>query len=91
MRTASALVRLADQGESKMEVTTEMLCAALKKATEAGLLPRNSTAAELADSMEVMHTILQAALDTVSDAEAKPPAMPPLLKKTEEQPPANDH
>lgn len=59
-----------------MEVTIEMLQAAMRKATEAGLLPRNSSAADRANSMEIMRTILQAALDALPAPAALPASRP---------------
>lgn len=47
-----------------MEVTSAMVRAAITKAREAGLLPRNCSTCDLKNSVEVMQTILQAALDT---------------------------
>ncbi|MGH8807733.1 MAG: hypothetical protein ACREX0_07640 [Noviherbaspirillum sp.] len=50
-----------------MNVTTEMLQAATKKAIEAGLLPRHARADELVVNQELLRLVLQAALNTVSD------------------------
>ena len=50
-----------------MNVTEEMLEAAMKKAVEAGLLPRHACRDDLAVNQELVRYILQAALDTVSN------------------------
>jgi hypothetical protein len=50
-------------------ITSEMLQAAIRKAVEAGLLPRQACPSD----MELIRFILQAALDTVStEAETRP-------------------
>lgn len=46
-----------------MQITPAMLEAAIRKATEAGLFPRRSSASELAANREIMYSILQAVLD----------------------------
>jgi hypothetical protein len=64
-----------------MEVTSAMICAAIRKATEAGLLPRNCSKVELKDSMEIMHIILQAALDHRGIDKEHPGALPRMGEK----------
>lgn len=46
-----------------MNLTEEMLDAAIKKAIEAGLLPRHAYRQDMAMNRELIQTILQAALD----------------------------
>ncbi len=45
-----------------MDITDEMLRAAVRKAVEAGLLPRNACRDEANESKEIMRLIVQAAL-----------------------------
>lgn len=46
-----------------MNITNEMLQAAMKKAVEAGLLPRNAYRENMSDNQELIRFILKAALD----------------------------
>lgn len=46
-----------------MKVTTEMIDAAMKKATEAGLLPRHARREEIAINRELIRMVLTAALE----------------------------
>jgi hypothetical protein len=53
-----------------MEITEEMLNAAMKKAIEAGLVPRRSTTGDMATYRDVLYRIVQAALAaTQSDSD----------------------
>jgi hypothetical protein len=52
--------------EVTMNVTEEMLDAAMKKAVEAGLLPRHACREDMSVNQELIRYILQAALDTVA-------------------------
>lgn len=54
-----------------MNVTDEMLDVAMKKAVEAGLLPRHACREDLSVNQELIRHVLQAALDTVAN-EASP-------------------
>lgn len=54
-----------------MNITNEMLQAAMKKAVEAGLLPRNAYRENMSANQEVIRFILKAALEA---APAKKPA-----------------
>lgn len=47
-----------------MKVTNEMLEAAMKKAVEAGLLPRHACNEDVSINQELIRIVLQAALDT---------------------------
>ena len=51
-----------------MEITNVMLEAAIKRATEAGLFPRHASAFDMTINLEIMRTVLNAALDA-----ARPP------------------
>ncbi|MDQ9170726.1 hypothetical protein Q8A64_09930 [Oxalobacteraceae bacterium R-40] len=53
-----------------MNITDEMLKAAIAKSVEAGLLPRRALREEFDDAQEVMRSILQSALDSPHSAEA---------------------
>lgn len=46
-----------------MDVTTEMLQAAMRKAAEAGLLPRHARNEEMLINQDLIRIVLQAALD----------------------------
>jgi hypothetical protein len=46
-----------------VKITNEMLQAAMKKAVEAGLLPRNAYRENMTDNQELIRFILKAALD----------------------------
>lgn len=46
-----------------MDVTTEMVQAAMRKAAEAGLLPRHARNEEMLINQELMRIVLQAALE----------------------------
>jgi hypothetical protein len=47
-----------------LNITDEMLKAAITKSVEAGLLPRRALREEFNDAQEVMRSILECALDT---------------------------
>ncbi|HEY8607828.1 MAG TPA: hypothetical protein VIM12_12005 [Noviherbaspirillum sp.] len=52
-------------GEQRQtDITAEMVNAAMKKAVEAGILPRRSYEEDHASQAEIMYRILQAALAT---------------------------
>ncbi|GAB3549397.1 hypothetical protein GCM10027343_31070 [Noviherbaspirillum agri] len=51
-----------------MKITNEMLQAAMKKAVEAGLLPRNAYRENMTDNQELIRFILKAALDVSPSA-----------------------
>jgi hypothetical protein len=57
-----------------VNVTEEMLDAAIRKAVEAGLLPRHARHEDLSGNQELIRYILQAALDTLAsvDPERRP-------------------
>jgi hypothetical protein len=58
-----------------MNVTEEMLDVAMKKAVEAGLLPRHACREDLSVNQELIRHVLQAALDTLaSEASPRKPA-----------------
>lgn len=59
-----------------MKVTNEMLDAAVKKATEAGLLPRHARKEDMSINQELIRIVLQAALDVPLDAPSKVPVRP---------------
>lgn len=69
-----------------MEITSAMVRAAITKATEAGLLPRNCSTCDLKNSVEVMQTILQAALDTRSLEAGKSMPLPGASEKAATRP-----
>lgn len=48
-----------------MNITKDMVQAATMKAVEAGLLPRRAYVEDIATNAEIMHDILQAALESV--------------------------
>lgn len=48
-----------------MKLTKEMLDAGVKKAIEAGLLPRHAGSAEMAVNQDLIRLVVQAALDAV--------------------------
>lgn len=50
-----------------MKITTEMIDAAMKKATEAGLLPRHARHEEVSINRELMRMVLTAALESRHD------------------------
>lgn len=54
-----------------MQVTDEMLKAAIKKAVEYGMLPRQSTNNDYLRQSQAMQDILQAALDVAQQAPAE--------------------
>lgn len=68
-----------------------MVRAAIRKATEAGLLPRNGSTCDLKNSIEVMQTILQAALDTRAMDAGKPSALPGALEQAGARHPEGRH
>lgn len=47
-----------------MKITTEMIDAAMKKATEAGLLPRHARCEDISMNRELIRMVLTAALDS---------------------------
>lgn len=57
-----------------MKVTNEMIEAAMKKATEAGLLPRHACKEEVSINRELIRIVVQAALDVpyVPQATSRP-------------------
>ena len=64
-----------------MDITDEMLQAAVRKATEAGIFRRNCNPVEWTINMQIMQTILQAALDARNGETDKPVVLPRLLMK----------
>jgi len=48
-----------------MEVSNDMMQAAMKKAVEAGLLPRHASREEARINLDLIRIVLQAAVDTV--------------------------
>ncbi len=52
-----------------MYITEQMVDAAMRKAIEAGLLPRHACGSEVAANQELIRYILQAALETIPTAE----------------------
>lgn len=59
-----------------MKVTTEMIDAAMKKATEAGLLPRHARREDVCINRELIRMVLTAALEgerKQAKAKAEPP------------------
>ena len=49
-----------------MNITEDMLQAATRKAVEAGLLPRRMYVEDIATNAEIMHDILEAALESAT-------------------------
>lgn len=57
-----------------MKITTEMIDAAMKKATEAGLLPRHARREDVSINRELIRMVLMAALE--SERKHVKPALP---------------
>ena len=53
-----------------MDITKDMLQAATRKAVEAGLLPRRVYAEDIATNAEIMHDILEAALESAAKSDS---------------------
>jgi hypothetical protein len=68
-----------------MKITNEMLEAAMKKAVEAGLLPRHSRREDISINQELIRIVLQAALD----ASAAPATAPVRQLQVVRQEPAS--
>jgi hypothetical protein len=62
-----------------MDITDEMLQAAVRKATEAGIFRRHCSSAELEINMQIMQSILQAAFNLRDDTIRERAALPCLL------------
>lgn len=70
-----------------MKVTNEMLDAAVKKATEAGLLPRHARKEDMFINQELIRVVLQAALDVPLDVPSMVPVRPvPHLQVVRSEP-----
>ncbi len=64
-----------------MDITDEMLEAAVRKATEAGVFRRHCNADERTLNMQIMQSILQAALALRDSGASESVALPRLLVK----------
>jgi hypothetical protein len=64
-----------------MNITDEMLEAAVRKATEAGVFRRHCNADERTINIQIMQSILQAALALHDGDTSAPTALPRLLMK----------
>jgi hypothetical protein len=58
--------------QQQFDITAEMVSAAVKKAVEAGILPRRCYKEDAATQAEIMYRILQAALASRTDRGHEP-------------------
>lgn len=63
-------------GRGTLDVTPEMIDAAMRKATEGGLLPRHACRDERAVYRDIICLVLKAALETVDDSKERRRVLP---------------